>query len=74
MVSYRCFQQAGGEDVTIYMPDIFDLWTRGLSIWRGLWKMKHHRKTGLMLKFILYSLGSGESWKSLEHDRSYDWI
>lgn len=60
--------------MAIYIPDISDLWTRGLRIWKREWKIKQHRKIGSMLKFVLHSLGSGESWKSLEHDRSYDQI
>lgn len=63
--------------MAIYKPDISDLWTRGLSIWRGQrkmgqWKIRQLRKIGLMLKLVLHSLGNGEPWKSLEHDRSYD--
>ena len=60
--------------MAIYIPDISDLWTRGLSIWRGQWKIRHQRKIGFMLKFVLHSLGSRESWESLEHDRSYEHI
>lgn len=63
--------------MAIYKPDISDLWTRGLSIWRGQWKrgqwkMGQHRTVGFMLKLVLHSLGNGEPWKSLEDDRSYD--
>lgn len=32
--------------------------------------MRLNKKVGVMLKFVSHSLGSGESWKNLEHERN----
>lgn len=69
MINYCCLQLARGKDEVGYIPDISNFWTRE-SIWKRLWEIRQHRKIGFILKFVLHSLGSGESRKSLEHNKS----
>ena len=63
--------QHGGQ-VVVHVPHVSSLRTRELGIRRGLWEVRQHREFGFTLKFVRHSVGSGESLKSVEHDRSTD--